>query len=122
MAKPFDRIYFDSNELIASAWPYPRLQKPGLFWLSAKLGIDLYLPDPTELELEAHWIRKYEAHCTEITTRVEKFNKHIRRVIAEPVKITLTDRDPARAAYRAHVENLKTSYSLKKAPLHVPIV
>jgi hypothetical protein len=53
----FNRIYLDSNILIASNWPKLSAELENFFDLALLLDVKIVLPEALEIELEEHWIR-----------------------------------------------------------------
>jgi hypothetical protein len=79
------RIYFDGNPLVESGWPRVSARVESLANLARLLRAALVVPEPVELELEAHWKR-------DLQSSVETFRRataKLRRAL--PTPITLSD-------------------------------
>lgn len=54
----FDRIYLDSEPMIAAGWPRISTELLNVLRFANVLGIGVFLPEATREELEAHWLRQ----------------------------------------------------------------
>jgi hypothetical protein len=60
MPHSFECIFPDSNPLIESEWPRLSVSLRNLFSLAEDLKVPVFLLDPVEKEVRAHFLREYE--------------------------------------------------------------
>lgn len=71
----FDRLYFDTNALLAAGWPRLSRQLFTVVTLAKHFRVELYLPEATKLELEEHWIRDVQEKRDTLMSSLTKLNK-----------------------------------------------
>lgn len=105
----FDRIYFDSEPLVAARWPRLSAELVNVLGLARVLGIGVFLPEATERELEAQWLRQ----ARELSS---KFAAHTRDIV-EPNRYTLPELDVLRVDYLEKVGAAKAQSNIQTVPL-----
>src|SRR5262245_44711110 len=114
----FDRIYFDSNALIASNWPKLSASLENLLSLAQLLKVKVFLPKAVEDELEAHWTRVFDAKYSKADKSLRELRKHAApsetRGLAD---LDIANKDAALAGYREKVTTLKTEWKIETLSL-----
>jgi hypothetical protein len=113
----FDRIYLDSNVLIASQWPKLSGVLETIFTLADIFRVEIYLPKAVEAELEAHWLRIFREKCLKVNKASVEVNKYLSALGEEEVSLNFADERQALAAYSKKVEQMKSVWNIKNVPL-----
>ena len=113
----FNRIYLDSNVLIASNWPKLSGVLESIFTLADIFRIEIYLPEAVEAELQAHWLRIFREKCLKITKASAEVNKYLSDLGEEEVSLNFKEEQQALAAYSKKVDQTKHVWNIRNVPL-----
>ncbi len=112
----FNRIYLDSNVLIASNWPNLSGVLESIFTLADIIHVEIYLPEAVEAELEANWLRIFRKKCLTVNKASADVNKYLSD-LGEEVGLNLPDEQQALAAYSKKVQQTKRLWNIRNVPL-----
>src|SRR5262249_27818984 len=108
----FQRLYFDSDVLIAAGWPRLSADLENLLEVSAASGIAVLLPAAVEVELERRWQRELDEKANAVRSKVQAVEAHFRGIGTSEIIINLPDGVKALDNYIAIVNKLKAKYRL----------
>jgi len=115
---PFQRVYFDSDSLFGAGWPHIPAKLRELFEVSRALGVDIFVPEPTLVELENRWRQKLEDQRAVAQQGLKEFHHTIEMVPeidrSEPASLSL-NADVALSAYRERVRVVCEEWQLTRA-------
>lgn len=113
----FDYIVFDSQPLRESCWPTISQTLGGLFRLSGRFHLSLFIPEPVELELEEQWIRRLGDFSDNVTESLRKLNDMYRLVEVQPVNLQFANSNDLINGYRRRVADAKNEWNIQNIPL-----
>lgn len=113
----FDSIFFDSEPLVGSRWPHISGTLRIILNWARSYGVRLYLPLATEMELEEHWYREFEAKCSDIDVRSSRLRRSYPFVDMRGLVINIPDEGTARTQYRDTVQQVKDAWEIETLPL-----
>jgi hypothetical protein len=113
----FDRLYLDSNVLIASNWPNLSGVLESIFTLADIFRVEVYLPKAVEAELEAHWLRIFREKCFRVNKASAEVNKYLDELGEKEVSLNVATEQQAMAAYSKKVEQIKSVWNIRNVPV-----
>jgi hypothetical protein len=111
----FQRVYFDSNIWIKEGWPQLSSNLESFLHLAERFGVAVFLPEPVEQELEAHWRRKLHEKLDKTTASIQAVQNLTSEISAKPGTWTPPDLNSLLVAYRERVRLLKDRWKLGQA-------
>lgn len=102
---PFTAVYPDSNILIKAGWPEVSTELKNVLSLARVLKLDVFLLEPVEAELEAHWTRDLRKTQMEAAGKTENLSQVLADV-GLSAELKFPDDKEVLARYRAKVEEV----------------
>lgn len=114
----FDRIYFDTEPLLAAGWPRLSVPLENVASLARDLNVSLHVPDVAYLELEARYLAARDAEYNEVVARISQLRSRLKELGGDPSQIpALPDvRAEMRKRYLAVVESRKQVFAPTPTP------
>jgi hypothetical protein len=115
----FKWLYFDTSALINAGWPQGSADLERLLKVATTapgFEVAICLPEPVEVELEAHWLRDFMDKQDRAESKVNDFRRHLKGVVADEVKLVFPSIDKAQADYRACVQTFMAKWGIRVVP------
>jgi hypothetical protein len=115
---PFDRIYFDTEPLVAAGWPDLSVPLQNVANLAKGLNISLHVPEVAYLELEARCLRNYEAMFKTAVAKTSELRSRLKVLGGDPSQIRVVPdvQVEMRNRYLATAEVLKQTFLASPTP------
>jgi len=114
----FDRIYFDTEPLVAAGWPHPSVLLENVASLAKGLNISVHVAEVAYSELEARCLRNYEAMLKDAAAKTSELRSRLKLLGGDPAQIPLVPdvQVEMKHRYLATVEALKQTFLVTPTP------
>jgi hypothetical protein len=115
----FDRIYFDSQPLIAAGWPHVSSALETMLTMAKLVGVEVYLPEGAERELEIHMLRQWNETFSKLIDEVNSLKRFLPQGVTETCSLSLPDGPHVEQAYRKVVNDIKREWNINSVSLTI---
>lgn len=112
----FNRLYFDTSELVASGWPRLSADLENVLRVIRSANIAAFIPIGVEIELERKWHRELTERISKAKSAAQAVEAHFDGVRDVSVPFDLPDGGGALDEYRRAVEELKGKHGMRTVP------
>jgi len=114
----FDRIYFDTEPLVAAGWPHLSVVLENVALLAKALNISLHVPELVYRELEARCFSDYDTEFDAATKRITALRNRLKSLGGQPLQVPqIPDlRTEMRKLYLATLEQRKQTFRPSPTP------
>jgi len=106
-------VYFDTNSLLSAGWPADMQSLLRLIGLSHSFQIELFLPEPVQVELEEAWVRGFVDKNQGLSRAEKDLSRHVVAVLAAPSASPPITPEEARARYRERDAFLREKFHIQ---------
>jgi hypothetical protein len=109
-------VYFDTNVLQAGRWPRPFAALDRLAGLVRELDIELFLPEPVEVELDERWARDFRASLAKAHSAANDLQKHHGEIFEHDTRLVAPELQFRLSEYRKLSGQMKEKFALRSCP------